>query len=157
MPDLNDSPNDGGTIETLDDDETKLHVADPDDYNASRRLRAIHDARSKARKQLQTVHNAEIQDDYTENKATLGMTLATYYAELEPLLDATDTDTSLSAGPWDSLDEYAAYTGRRLCDDGTGSELADPHHHMFIYRKLNMLLEELQPLVTEQQDDTWEV
>jgi hypothetical protein len=75
------------------DDSTAL---DPDDYNQTRRLRQIHDARSavpesrrKGFGELNDVHTAFMESDYRRYVAE---TVIEYAIELEPIAHRTDAD-----------------------------------------------------------------
>lgn len=68
------------------DDEPKISVDDPDDYNLTRRFRQIHGARDHV-KDVAEEYGRNTNDEYAEQyRELLAQSVASYAIELEPLM-----------------------------------------------------------------------
>ncbi len=92
-----------------DDEDATFVVADAEDYNQSRRLKAIHQARADVRKAHRNVSRGKAPKHvHDETRADLARAVAYYATELEPLMQEAEWDRELPAGPWDTIDVFVA-------------------------------------------------
>lgn len=141
-------------LEETDDGEAEMIVVDPEEYHESQRLREIHQARRQVTNVLQETETIAKTADHRRQKGSLAFAVSAYYAELQPLIIATDASPLELPDelPWDVVGEYAAAMGRN--DEG---ERAAYEVSMFIFRQLNQFLADVKPLIKPNESTEWEV
>lgn len=142
-------------IDTVDTEEARLLINDPDDYHEAQRLREIHEARRDVRTTLKKIERYANKDEHRRQRMALADAVSFYISELEELLDATGYDDSMDRTEWPSLRFYATTMGRRRPDsDGA---MAGYEESMYVYRQANQFLASVKPLITEEEETEWTV
>jgi hypothetical protein len=128
-------------------DEKNVFVVDPDDYQKTRKLKAINDAKDYVRKLRQDKPNRAKSKEWQGIHGRTAEAVAMYGNELLPLIeDALDQgileedDLETEYGP---LREFVKYDGRML--DHGKEELVEskPHIYMAFYRQLERIQRKL--------------
>jgi hypothetical protein len=139
-------------VEQTDEEEANIMIADPDDYQKSKKLKAIHDTKKRVRKVLQNRH--QIKEEVGRHqrqhfRATLGDAVAMYGLELMPLIEeAIDEDIlsedDLDAGPMEPNVQLFVDIGGAVMDDDSG-EARPPKkwESMNYYQQLQRIQREL--------------
>jgi hypothetical protein len=145
---------DAEPLDEVDEAEAEMMVVDPEEYHESQRLREIHHARQQVTTVLQEIETHTKRSDHSRQKGDLAIAVSSYYAELEPLIIATDTGPFELPDelPWDTIHEYATAMGRT----GEG-DTADYPVSMFMFRQLNQFLADVKPLIKPDESTEWEV
>jgi len=145
---------DAEPLEETDDGEAEMIVVDPEEYHESQRLREIHQTRRQVTNVLQEIDPVTKTKDHRRQEENLVFAVSAYYAELQPLIIATDASPLEIPDelPWDSVGEYSARMGRN--DEG---ERADYQVSMFMFRQLNQFLADVKPLIKPDESTEWEV
>lgn len=97
------------------DDGDTFIVADSDEYNQSRRLKAIHQARADVRKAHRelTYISDDGYDVHYDSRQQLASRVAFYGSELRPLMEEVGWSHEFPDGfPWDTLDDFLRNRGR---------------------------------------------
>jgi hypothetical protein len=145
---------DGEPIEELDGEEGATILADPDDYHEAQRLREIHEARRHVHKVHRDLDHYTASKNHTRQRASLAGAVSAYIYELLPLLKAADVDISLPDGmPWPDLEHFAV-AGGSIPDE---NDYAGYKMSMAVFNQTNGALAELKPLISEEENDTWDV
>jgi hypothetical protein len=128
-------------------DEKNVFVVDPDDYQKTRKLKAINDAKDYVRKLRQDKPNRAKSKEWRGIHGRTAEAVAMYGNELLPLIeDALDQgileedDLETEYGP---LREFVTYNGRMV--DHEKEELVEskPHIYMAFYRQLERIQRKL--------------
>lgn len=128
-------------------DESNVFVVDPDDYQKTRKLKAINDAKDYVRKLRQDEPNRAKSKEWQGIHNRISEAVAMYGSELLPLIeDALDQgileedDLETEYG---SLREFITYDGR--VPDHEKEELVDPKPHIYMafYRQLERIQRKL--------------
>ena len=133
---------------------TVFQVADPDDYHATQRLKAIHQARRHVIKTFQGMESLAATDVREEQTGQLASAITAYLTETDELLQRSDVQLDLPENyAWDSVRQYMAWGGYDLQNDRFPSDL----YHMAVFRTANEAVADMQPLVDEQEETSWEI
>jgi hypothetical protein len=137
----------------IDEGEAEMIFVDPEEYHESQRLREIHQARKQITNVLQEIETFAKNPDHRRQKGNLAFAVSAYYAELEPLIIATDAAPLELPDklPWDTIGEYGTAMGY-----GEGDR-ADYQVSMFVFRRLNQFLADVKPLIKPDESTEWEV
>jgi hypothetical protein len=128
-------------------DEKNVFVVDPDDYQKTRKLKAINDAKDYVRKRRQDEPETAGSDEWQGIHYRTAEAVAMYGSELLPLIeDALDQgileedDLETEYG---SLREFITFDGR--IPDHEREELADPKPYIYMafYRQLERIQRKL--------------
>lgn len=145
-------------IDTTDAEDAEVLLADPDDYHQAQRLKQIHRARQRVHETLDEIDRYTTSSEHQRQKIALADAVTAYISELEPLMLKMDYDTSLEGGPWDDLRQYCDLLGYHApVEADTKTEIASYHASMQIFRQANGFLSEVKPLLTEKENNEWEV
>lgn len=142
-----------------DDEDATFVVADAEDYNQSRRLKAIHQARDDVRKAHRNVTmGKEPTHVHHETRKNLARAVAYYAVELEPLMKEADWDRELPAGPWDTIDVFVATVPKVPPSRDDEWDCIPEQWSMTIFSRLNEFAREAGLGVDlEDSNDEWEV
>lgn len=131
-----------------------LQVADPDDYHQAQRLKAIHQARRHVIKTFQGMESLAETDVREEQTGQLASAITAYLTETDELLQRSNVQLDLpETYAWDSVRQYMAWGGYDLQNHRFPINL----YHMAVFRMANEAVAEMQPLVDEQENDSWEI
>lgn len=145
------------------DDDTKLYVADPDDYAKTRKLKALADAKERVRKQRDDWPDTASPTEWEALHQRLSEAVAMYGTELMPLLDEAERNGTLVDDDFwvEDMDVRNFVHNDGLILDNTGAEVEKPHpvvsmrifrHLQKLERKLGLGLD-----LTAEQDDEWDI
>lgn len=163
-------PEDAEPVGTTDGEDAQLLLADPDDYHRAQRLREIHKARRKAnqaRREAQDKFN-DVRHTHRRNHraAHVAKHVHQYAVELEPLIRATDgTAQWRDELPWDTFDDYMDRLGyvkhnspAALGDKEKGRTYPPMTEYTIkVMRWLNRRLADIEPIIQEDKNDSWEI
>jgi len=128
-------------------DESNVFVVDPDDYQKTRKLKAINDAKDYVRKRRQDAPETARPDEWQGIYHRTSEAVAMYGSELLPLIeDALDQgileedDLETEHG---SLKEFVTFDGRVADHDKEELVDAKPHIYMAFYRQLERIQRKL--------------
>ena len=118
----------GETVENADSEEATIMVADPEDYQKSKKLKAIYESKKKVREVL---HNKwQIKEEVGRNhhkhwRATLSDALVMYGLELMPVIEramreGVIQEEDLDAGPMEQDIQTFVDVGGAVRDEDTG-------------------------------------
>jgi len=148
------SEHDGEPIESVNDDEANVLLADPDDYHQSQRLREIHSARRKVHEVFTSMDTYTADTEHNNQRGRLAHAVTAYVVELLPIFRQTEVSTALPPKlEWDTLGEYVTTTGY----DRTADEYAGYQASMFVFEQANQRFAEVKPLVEPDETDEWEI
>jgi len=148
-------------------EDTKLYIADPDDYARTRKLKALSDAKAHVRKLRNDRPGRATDDEWSGLNARLAEAVASYGHELLPLLEEAEDngilgDSDYYTNTGRKLDvRNLIYTDGRVKQLGKDDEFTHPppseamavfRHLQKLERKLGLGLE-----LEEQTDDEWAI
>jgi hypothetical protein len=146
---------DAEPLEEIDEDEAELMIVDPEEYHESQRLREIHQARQKVTKALTEFDPYTIDEEHNRQRGKLAYAVTAYYAELEPLIRASNTESVelRDVLPWDTAGEYATCMG----NDPSEGKTVGYEASVLVFRRLNQFLADVKPLIQPEESTEWEV
>jgi hypothetical protein len=128
-------------------EEKNVFVVDPDDYQKTRKLKAINDAKDHVRQLRKDMPNRASQNEWRGIYARTAEAVAMYGSELLPLIeDAVDQglleeeDLQTEYG---SIREFVKYEGRFPDHENEEMEDAKPMVYMTFYRQIERIQREL--------------
>jgi len=131
------------------EEENNVFVVDPDDYQKTRKLKAINDAKDHVRKLRQEQPNRAKSKEWQGIHARISESVAMYGSELMPLIEDAleqgilkEEDLKTDFG---DLRTFVRYDGRMPNDDGDETELKQPTPPAFMtfYRQLDRIQRKL--------------
>lgn len=129
--------------------DTTTELTDPDDYHRQQRLKEIHQARQRVHKTTQNLDHWANKTEHKNAKYQLAVAVAQYYAEIEPLLDATDQTIELPDGaPWDTASDFADRLGLY-----EGANSASAQYNLLVFREINQFVATVRPLIMDGDDE----
>jgi hypothetical protein len=132
------------------DEENNVFVVDPDDYQKTRKLKAINDAKDHVQKLRQDMPPRANKKEWSGIHARIAEAVAMYGSELMPLvedaldrgiLEEDDLETEYC-----SVKEFVHFNGRladSVSDEEIELEHAKPVHYMTVYRQLDRIQRKL--------------
>ena len=104
---MNENNDLGGTVENADSEEATIMVADPEDYQKSKKLKAIHESKKRVREVIKNKHEIHQEVNVGNMKhfrGKLGDSIAMYGLEMMPLIEEAMRkevigEEDLDAGP----------------------------------------------------------
>lgn len=116
------------TVEQTDSEEATIMVADPEDYQKSKKLKAIHESKKRVREVIE--NKFEIVNEVRKGgkphwRATFGNAIAVYGLEMMPLIEeamrkGVIDESDLDAGPMEPNIQVFVDVGGAVHDDDTG-------------------------------------
>ena len=119
---------DNEAIEQTDSEEATIMVADPEDYQKSKKLKAIHESKKRVREVLQDKRKIMEQvrrEQRTHWRSTFADAISMYGLELMPLIEeamrkGVIEEDDLDAGPMEPDIQTYVDVGGAVVDDDTG-------------------------------------
>jgi len=125
---MNENSDLGGTVENTDPEEATIMVADPEDYQKSKKLKAIHESKKRVREVIKNKH--EIHEEVNVGgmkhfRGKLGDSIAMYGLEMMPLIEEAMRkdvikEADLDVGPVEPDLRTFVDIGGGVVDDDTG-------------------------------------
>jgi len=141
---MSQEPQDKTTVEEPDED-TNVFVVDPEDYQVTRKLKAINDAKDHVRTLRQNTPNKQTKSEWRGMRKRIGEAVAMYGNELLPLiedaieqgvLEQEDLETN---GGYGNVKTFIRNDGKRIDHDAKTSERPPPGYSMVFYRQLQRI------------------
>jgi hypothetical protein len=141
---------DSEKVEVDESDESNLFVVDPDDYQKTRKLKAINDAKEHVHKLRRDMPARTSKSEWSGIHSRLTEAVAMYGSELQPLiedalqrevLEKEDLETEYC-----SVLEFIHFDGRidrSDADDEIDLEAARPIEYMAVFRQLDRIQRKL--------------
>lgn len=144
----NHSNSDGQSVEQTDTEEATIMVADPDDYQKSKKLKAIHESKKEVREVLQDKH--KIMEEVSRKKrkhwrSNFADAIAMYGLELMPLIEegmrkGVIEEADLDAGPMEpNLQTFVDSGGGVIDEESEGMRPPKQWEGMNYYQQLQRI------------------
>jgi hypothetical protein len=147
-------------------EDTKLYIADPDDYARTRKLKALSDAKGHVRKLRNDMPTTANKREWNGIHARLAEAVASYGHELLPLLEEAEDNGIIGDGDFYTNTGHKRDVRNLIYTDGRVGDPAEeevgvpaPHESMAIFRHLQKLERKLGLglELEEQTDDEWAI